>query len=229
MQQQGWVKIHRQFLDWEWYDDNNTKILFIHLLLKANHKPKKYRGKLIQIGQHVTGLEVLCKETGLSIQKIRTAISKLKSTNEITIKTSSKGTVIQIVNYTKYQIVTNELTNQQQTSNKPATTNKNDKNVKNENKIEIIQTDLLEWFNSEFKRKFTIINKRKLEARLKTFKIDKIKIAIKNAYNDKYHIENNFKYLTPEYFFRNDENIDKWLNVENVNNSKNITLPKYGN
>ena len=229
MQQQGWVKIHRQFLDWEWYDDNNTKILFIHLLLKANHKPKKYRGKLIQIGQHVTGLEVLCKETGLSIQKIRTAISKLKSTNEITIKTSSKGTVIQIVNYTKYQIVTNELTNQQQTSNKPATTNKNDKNVKNENKIEIIQADLLEWFNSEFKRKFTIINKRKLEARLKTFKIDKIKIAIKNAYNDKYHIENNFKYLTPEYFFRNDENIDKWLNVENVNNSKNITLPKYGN
>ena len=132
MQQQGWVKIHRQFLDWEWYDDNNTKILFIHLLLKANHKSKKYRGKLIEIGQHVTGLEVLCKETGLSIQKIRTAISKLKSTNEITIKTSSKGTVIQIVNYTKYQIATNELTNQQQTSNKPATTNKNDKNVKND-------------------------------------------------------------------------------------------------
>jgi len=132
MQQQGWIKIHRQFLDWEWYDDNNTKILFIHLLLKANHMPKKYRGKLIEIGQHVTGLEVLCKETGLSIQKIRTAISKLKSTNEITIKTSSKGTVIQIVNYTKYQIATNELTNQQQTSNKPATTNKNDKNVKND-------------------------------------------------------------------------------------------------
>ena len=143
MQQQGWIKIHRQFLDWEWYDDNNTKILFIHLLLKANHKPKKYRGKLIEIGQHVTGLEVLCKETGLSIQKIRTAISKLKSTNEITIKTSSKGTVIQIVNYTKYQIVTNELTNQQQTSNKPATTNKNDKNVKNDNKIERIQAEFI--------------------------------------------------------------------------------------
>ena len=132
MQQQGWIKIHRQLLEWEWYDDINVKVLFFHLLLKANHKPKKYKGKLIEVGQHVTGLEVLCKETGLSIQKIRTAISKLKSTNEITIKTSSKGTVIQIVNYTKYQIVTNELTNQQQTSNKRATTNKNDKNVKND-------------------------------------------------------------------------------------------------
>ncbi len=227
--QQGWIKIHRQLLEWEWYDDLNVKVLFFHLLLKANHKPKKYKGKLIEVGQLVTGLEVLANETGLSIQKIRTAIYKLKSTNEITIKSSSKGTVIQIVNYTKYQIVTNQLTNEQQTSNKPSTTNKNVKNVKNENKLEIIQADLLEWFNSEFKRKFTIINKTKLKARLKTFEIEKIKIAIKNAYSDKYHIENNFKYLTPEYFFRNDENIDKWLNVQNVNNSKNIKLTNYGN
>jgi hypothetical protein len=130
--QQGWIKIHRQLLEWEWYDDLNVKVLFFHLLLKANHKPKKYKGKLIEIGQLITGLEVLSNETGLSIQKIRTAISKLKSTNEITIKTSSKGTVIQIVNYTKYQIATNELTNHQQTSNKPSTTNKNVKNVKND-------------------------------------------------------------------------------------------------
>jgi len=131
-QNQGWIKIHRQLLEWEWYEDLNVKVLFFHLLLKANHKPKKYKGKLIEIGQLVTGLEVLSNETGLSIQKIRTAIFKLKSTNEITIKSSSKGTVIQIVNYTKYQIVTNETTNHQQTNNKPSTTNKNVKNVKND-------------------------------------------------------------------------------------------------
>lgn len=131
-QNQGWIKIHRQLLEWEWYEDLNVKVLFFHLLLKANHKPKKYKGKLIEIGQLVTGLEVLSNETGLSIQKIRTAISKLKSTNEITIKSSSKGTVVQIVNYAKYQIVTNEPTNHQQTNNKPSTTNKNVKNVKND-------------------------------------------------------------------------------------------------
>jgi hypothetical protein len=130
--QQGWIKIHRQLLEWEWYDDLNVKVLFFHLLLKANHKAKKYKGKLIEVGQLVTGLEVLANETGLSIQKIRTAIYKLKSTNEITIKSSSKGTVIQIVNYTKYQIVTNQLTNEQQTINKPSTTNKNVKNEKND-------------------------------------------------------------------------------------------------
>jgi len=31
-------------LDWEWYDDINTKVLFIHLLIKANWKEKKWRG-----------------------------------------------------------------------------------------------------------------------------------------------------------------------------------------
>ena len=31
-------------LDWEWYDDINTKVLFIHLLIKSNWKEKKWRG-----------------------------------------------------------------------------------------------------------------------------------------------------------------------------------------
>ena len=227
--QQGWIKIHRQLLEWEWYDDNNTKIVFLHLLLKANHKPKNYRGLELKAGTILTGRKLLGLETKLTVRQIRTSLTKLKSTNEITIKTSSQGSVIEIVNYSKYQLATNETTNERPTSDQQTTTNKNVKNVKNENKLEIIQADLLEWFNSEFKRKFTIINKTKLKERLKTFEIEKIKIAIKNAYSDKYHIENNFKYLTPEYFFRNDENIDKWLNVENVNNSKNYKPPTYGN
>ena len=80
--------------------------------------------------------------------------------------------------------------------------------------------ELLSWINLSFKRKFNILNKSKLKLRLKTFGIEKIKEAIKNAYNDDYHIKNGFKYLTPEYFLRNDENIDKWLNAKNENNEK---------
>ena len=38
----GWIKIHRQILEWEWYSDTNTFRVFLHLLLKANHKEKKY-------------------------------------------------------------------------------------------------------------------------------------------------------------------------------------------
>ena len=86
----GWVKIHRQIINWEWYDEPNTFRLFFHLLLKANHKPRKYRGAIIDVGQVMTGLDLLSKETGLSVQKIRTSLERLKSTNEITIKSSNK-------------------------------------------------------------------------------------------------------------------------------------------
>ena len=130
--EQGWIKIHRQLLSWEWYDDPNTFRLFMHLLLKANHKDKRYRGKVVKAGSLLTGRELLSSETGLSIQQIRTSISRLKSTNEITIKTSKQGSVIQVVKYSKYQIVTNKVTNSQPTANQQLTTNKNVKNEKNE-------------------------------------------------------------------------------------------------
>lgn len=129
----GWIKIHRQILDWEWFDDKNAFRLFMYLLLKANHKELSYKGKVIKAGETLTGLELLSKELGLTVQQTRTALTKLKSTNEITIKTSSQGTVIQIVNYSKYQTVTNETTDEQQTNNKRITTNKNDKKEKNDN------------------------------------------------------------------------------------------------
>lgn len=34
----GHIKLFRKFLDWGWYQDINTKVLFIHMLLKANWK-----------------------------------------------------------------------------------------------------------------------------------------------------------------------------------------------
>jgi hypothetical protein len=140
---QGWVKLHRSILEWEWYSDINTKVLFLHLLLKSNHKDKKFQGMTVNRGQVVTGLSILSLETSLSVQRLRTSLSKLKSTNEITIETSTKGTVITIVNYDFYQISDDDQQAQQQTSNKQSTsdqqtinkrstTNKNEKKDKNE-------------------------------------------------------------------------------------------------
>lgn len=126
----GWIKIHRQITEWEWYDDANTFRLFMHLILKANHKAKNYRGVNIEVGCLMTGRELLSKETGLSIQQIRTCLERLKSTKEITIKTNKQGTIIQILKYEKYQVVTNESTTKQPTSNQQVTINKNEKNEK---------------------------------------------------------------------------------------------------
>jgi hypothetical protein len=130
--QQGWIKLHRQILEWEWYSDNNCFRLFLHLLLKANHKEKRFKGIELKVGSIVTSRDLLARETGLSSQQIRTALTKLISTNEITSVTSSQGTIIQIVSYEKYQVPTNEITNEQPTSNQRATTNNNVKKEKKE-------------------------------------------------------------------------------------------------
>ena len=128
---QGWIKLHRSILDWEWYDDVNVMRLFLHCLFKANHKDKKYRGAVVKRGTFLAGRELLAQETGLSVQQIRTSLSKLKSTNELTIKSSRQGSVVEVVNYDKYQTATNTVTNDQPASNQQVTSNKNDKNEKN--------------------------------------------------------------------------------------------------
>lgn len=121
---EGWIKIHRKILNWEWYDDINTKVLFFHLLLTANHQDKKWRGKIIKRGEKITSLAHLSEEVGLSIQQIRTSLSKLKSTNEITIKSTSKYTLISIEKYSDYQINENEINKQNNTRNNKRATNK---------------------------------------------------------------------------------------------------------
>ena len=126
----GWIKIHRQILEWELYDDANTFRLFVHLLLKANHKDKNYKGQLVKVGSLLTGRELLSQQTGLSVRQVRTCLERLKSTNEVTIKSSKQGTIIEVVKYKNYQVMTNETTTCRPTNDQQTTTNKNVKNEK---------------------------------------------------------------------------------------------------
>jgi biotin operon repressor len=141
MEQQGWIKLHRRLTEWEWYKNTNTFKLFIHLLISANHKPAKWQGINIERGQFLSGIDSLSRATGLSKQSIRTSIKHLKSTGELTSKSTNKNTLYTIVNYNLYQTIeqeptsklTSQLTNDQQATNKQLTTNKNDKKEENEN------------------------------------------------------------------------------------------------
>ena len=142
---QGWIKLHRALMDWEWYDDIITRGIFIHCLLRANHTDTNWRGIELKRGQFVTSLKHLAEENGISLQTLRTHLKRLKSTRELTIKSTNKNSIITVCKYESYQsekseanTQTNTQTNKQVTSNQQATniqltTDKNEKNNKNVN------------------------------------------------------------------------------------------------
>jgi hypothetical protein len=129
-----WIKLHKKILEWWRYTDNNTKSLMLHLILKASTKDTTRKWIEIKKWEVIVGRKSLSKELWLSEQGIRTSISKLKSTNEITSRATNKFTIITVVKYLDYQWwqvgkqPTEQPTNQP-TSNQQATTSKEYKNI----------------------------------------------------------------------------------------------------
>ena len=74
----GFVIMHRDILEWEWYQSPTVSRLYFHLILKVNYTDKKWLGILVKRGQLITSYNHLAIELKLSTQMIRTAIQKLK-------------------------------------------------------------------------------------------------------------------------------------------------------
>ena len=87
----GWIKIFTErLLEWEWYHDTKMVRVFLHILLKANYRSKRFEGIEIKRGQLVTSLANMSAELGLSVKSIRTCLNKLQTTGEIGKQTASK-------------------------------------------------------------------------------------------------------------------------------------------
>lgn len=148
----GFIKLQRKIVDWEWYSDPNTLRLFIHLLLTANYEVQRWQGLEILPGQILTGRIKLTQELNLSEQKIRTALNKLKSTNEITVKTTSRFSIITICKWLDYQVGKKEKQPTEQpasyqTCNQQITTTKEGKECEEEkNNISVIFDDFRQKF-----------------------------------------------------------------------------------
>lgn len=99
----GFICLFRDFLCWSWYLDINTKVLFVHMLLKANWKEGRFRDITVPRGSFVSSVAKLSEETGLTNDEVRTAISHLISTKEITKRSTNRYTVFTVVNYALYQ------------------------------------------------------------------------------------------------------------------------------
>lgn len=124
----GFVKLHRDITEWGWMSKPKTFQLFVYCILRANYKDKMYQGTMIKRGEFVTSYPILAKALGVTVRSIRTSLEHLKSTHELTVKTSNQGTRIIVNNYHQYQ---QRDTHTDNPTDRRPTTNKNIKNIKN--------------------------------------------------------------------------------------------------
>lgn len=121
----GYIKIHREFRDWEWYSEPVVKDVFLHLLITASWEDSRYKGHEIKAGQTIITVSGLASELGVSTRQVRTAIEKLESTGEITRKTTNRFTVVTVENWSLYQADYDDddkqMTNKRQTDDKQMT------------------------------------------------------------------------------------------------------------
>ena len=127
----GYIKLFRKIQEWEWYKDNATFKVFLHLLLVANRKDEEWHGMTVKRGQRLTSRKHLAEETGLSVQQIRTALSHLQITQEITMLTTKTYTLITVEKYDDYQCE-DKASNQESNPQIPhrATTNGEEENIR---------------------------------------------------------------------------------------------------
>ena len=175
-----------------------------------------------------------------SLSRIKVAVENLVKQNRITVEKTELGTLFTVVNYCKYQIKKKELANPERRRNAVGTpserrlnNNKNVENVLNEDNkekdsCENPQKDfsliIWDYYKQVFKgvyrpRSLTKTRLSKIKARLKFYKPEEIQRALNNMRDDKYICGSNEVgkvYATPEYCFRSDEMIEKWLNKKEV-------------
>lgn len=149
----GWISVYRELLSKPiWLlSSPEQKTVLITLLLMANHSEQQWEFKgeryTCKPGQLITSLESIRRNCGkgVTIQNIRTALSRFEKHGFLTNESTKQNRLITICNYESYQgkangankASNNQLTNDQQSANNQLTTNNNDNKVNNDNNLNI--------------------------------------------------------------------------------------------
>lgn len=88
----GWVKIHRKMLEWEWIDDPYTVTLWLRLLLTADRQ-----------GQLHTSIRQLSDSLGWSRHTVQRILRNLEKSGEIEVESTAAGSIIKVLKFNNYQ------------------------------------------------------------------------------------------------------------------------------
>lgn len=186
----------------------DTLQLFLYLLLKATHKDTRYMGYEIKRGQCVFGIRKAALDTKVSPRSIRTSITRLKTTHEVTLQTTHLFSIVTVCNYEIYQSQENENDTPNDTQNDIVTTHDRHttdtiqecKNEKNKDIVEIVS-----FLNTTCGTSFrdqSAATRKHISARLsEKFSIQDIKAVITHKHSEWRADPKMKKYLRPETLF----------------------------
>lgn len=153
----GFVKLPRSILEWEWYDHPDVFRIYIHLLVKVNYAPARWRGMEILEGEHITSTGKLSKELNMSEFKVRESLIKLEKTGFLKKTTTNKFTKLKLLQYgadvnnTDLKLRQNavQTPDKVQPNQNQTTTNKNNKENKEvEERKEVFKNEILKFSNN---------------------------------------------------------------------------------
>ena len=149
----GYIKLYRKVLEHPIYSKMQYFRVWLHLLLKANHKDKTFifnnKNTTVKAGSFIGSLRGISKELKISISTVKMIIDYLISERMIEHKPNNKFSLFTIVQWDLYQSNEHKTARQLNASRTLAETNNNDKNDKNNNTI-----DAFEKLNLAEQKKF---------------------------------------------------------------------------
>lgn len=224
MGDQGWISIYRKIQNsFVWTNSDQLK-LWLLILMKANHSENKFlfNGEELSVskGQMVTGVNVLASDFNEGVKPVNRVagrtlwrwLKKFEKEQMLSIESTSKYSVITVLNWDEYQQNDNHLSSSCQSSVKHLSTNNNDNNENNKTKVDY--GALIKYLNEKTGRAFhnTEANKKLIKARLNDgFTKQDFKLVIDYKAMDWKDNQDMQKYLRPNTLFA-PSHFDDYLN-----------------
>ena len=202
----GFITLHRRILDWQWYEDANVVRVFLHLLLNANHKDKKWKGTTIKRGQLATSYDSIAVKLGLTARQVRTSVVKLKNSGECVTRRSGLFLLVTIVKYDDYQNnrveeVTRSVASKSRESHEDVTRMSINNNVNNDNNVNNIRSTDIKVLKDAY-----VKNERLVKAISLNYEMD-LSLVLKRLEDFNRYLEVNGKFEMDENeyirYFRN--------------------------
>jgi len=99
----GYIRLHRKLLDWEWFTDSAMVHVWTYLLLRVNWTTRRWQGIEIHPGQVVTSRDRIAEACGLTEKQVRRVLDELEKGRMIERKRAGFGQLVTLVNWAEYQ------------------------------------------------------------------------------------------------------------------------------